>query len=199
MMFLRLNLLSPKKKTRFMHLAKFLFVKEILEYIIFTCVLLAIFHLLGWLVLTQSLNDLAQSAILINRSSPAINEQIRTVNRTAKQVLVAAEGFELLTPRLVELFEALPPTIKLSRVIMNRADSTLTLNGTAKTRDDLLAFQESLRKISWLEPATAPQSQLFQKDNVSFEINAKIKILTALKPAAARGGEKNRRGTISDE
>jgi len=170
-----INLLSPHKKSRLKKIVQFLFVKEMLEFCIFTCILLSITHILGGLILSQALNDLATSSLLINRDFPGINDDIRRVNKLTKGVVESSAAHSALSPKLVELIQTIPNDIRLDAITLNRDTLTLTLAGTAKTRDALLNFPKVLSAIPWMNQVLTPVSQLLQKDNISFEIKTTVK------------------------
>lgn len=175
MMNLHLNLISPAKKKRFFTLAHFLFIKEILELIIFTAALLAVIYLVGWLVLTRTLNDLAQSSLVVNREIPAVNREIRKLNLLVGEIARSGENFSPLSPLLLELAKTLPADIRLTGLTLDKTNGSFIISGMAKTRADLLAYQETIGKLSWLEGTSAPTSQLFQKENINFEIRGRLK------------------------
>lgn len=174
MMSLQLNLLSPDKKNNLVSLARFLFLKEMLEYLIFTSAILAIMIISGWFVLADVFSDVTDSALAVSRETPSINQDVRDLNINTRNLVVAGREFYPLTPRLFDIIKSLPPTIKLNAVSINREDNSVTINGTAATRDDLLNYQTIISSIPWLKSAGAPASQLFQKENINFELHAAL-------------------------
>ncbi len=191
-----INLLSPQKKSRLKKVVKFLFVKEMLELSIFTCVLLAITHLLAGFVLTQTLNDLAGSSLLINREFPSINNDIRAVNSLVKNINDSAEGYSPLAPKFIQLLDSIPDNIRLDAVTLGREDLTLSLSGNAQTREALLHFQTVLRDIPWIQEVSTPVSQLFQKDNIPFQIQTTIKDISRARGTKLPGAKS--RSTIDE-
>lgn len=187
MMLLRLNLISPEKKAKFTSLVRFLFIKETLELVILTCAFLAIVHIMGWIVLTGLLSDLARSSVLISNDVPPVNREIRTLNRQTRDVTFSGKGFEPLLPKLLELTQTLPPAIKLNTLNLDRQAGTVQLVGVAQTRADLLAYQKTIAAIAWIDKSTYPTSQLFQKENINFEMRGTLKNATPpVKPAPTR-------------
>lgn len=179
MLTLKLNLLSPQKKTKVSSLVRFLFTKEILEFVIFTCALLATIHLAGWLILTNTVNDLVASTLLINREAPGHSQEVKRINKIIKDFNASARDFLPLSPRLLEIIKALPPDIKINSLIISRSSQSFVLSGVAETRDSLLRYQKVIQSIPWIEGVANPTSLLFQKDNVSFDIKARLKNLPA--------------------
>ncbi len=182
MLQLRLSLLSPSKKQLLHKLVRFLFTKELLEIVIFTCSLLAITHLVGWLILTQTVVDLAQSSLIVNRAVPAYAQNINHTNKIIKDVFAAGQDFDLLSARIITLANAQPNDIRLTSLEIDRDRSMVLIDGVAATRDSLLAYEKILSSIPWLTDVSAPASQLFEKENVGFELQMKLKVVPKLRP-----------------
>jgi len=182
MQFLRVSLLSPLKKGKLQKLIQFLFTKELLEMVIFTCTILAVTQLVGWLILTRSVSDLAQTSLLVNRETPPFVQDIRRVNKLAKDLLASGQDFYPISPRLYDIIDSLPPNIKLSAVIIDRENQTAEIDGLAATRDAFLMYQDILTSIPWITDVSSPVSQLFQKENIGFEFHMKLKNIPKLKP-----------------
>ncbi len=185
MMPIRLNLLSPQRKTRLLRLIKFLFVKELLEFVVFTSALLAITFLLGWLILTGSLSDLAKSSLLVNRGYPVVNSEVSAINMATKNVVQAGRDFAPVAPFVNEIITTLPPSIKLTSLQIDRDSSTLLLDGIANTRQDLLNYEMTMEKDQNISNVTLPTSQLFQVTDIHFELHATLKGFPTLKPPAS--------------
>lgn len=180
-MSLHLNLLPPEKKKNFVTLARFLFIKEMLELLIFTVALLAIMYLFAWWTVTQAMSDAVASSLLVSRSAPPPNEDIRNLNNQTKSVIAAGQEYYPITPKVMEIINTLPPDIKLSGFSINRESNTVIISGTAATRDAMLEYQKVVGTIEWIKGVTIPKSQLLQKENINFEIQGNINGFPALK------------------
>lgn len=181
MLALRINLLSPEKKTNFKNVMRFLFIKEMLEFTVLTVTLLAMMYLFAWWVITQAMADVVASSLLINRETPPINHDIQDLNRLTRNVILSSQDYAQISPLLFELANNLPSDIKLIAIDFDRQRNTVTLSGTAATRDSLLNFQKIVSETSWISGVSAPTSQLFQKENISFEMRGSLKGLPNLK------------------
>lgn len=179
-----LNLLPPVKKIKLRQLVQFIFIKELLEFTILTCALLGIIYLAGWLVLTDSLNNLAASTTAINRDYSRYNQEIVQLNSTIRKLNTASGAYAPLTPKLLELATTLPPDIRLMNVTLDRVSKTITISGIAKTRAALLSYQTILSNLPWLKTVRVPTSDLFQKENLGFQITAVVTGLPPIQPAA---------------
>jgi Tfp pilus assembly protein PilN len=187
-----INLLSKQKRGRLEHLIKFIFIRDILEIVLLVYSVLAIILLWSWLVLQENFNNLAESSVLVNREYSKYNQEIRQVNGDIRNFNQAAKYYSPITPKLTEIINTLPEDIKLNSLELSRAQNKIVLSGTALTRDALLNYQKTLKQISWLENIETPTSQLFQKENINFEVKATG--LPALSPT-----ERPKKATQSEE
>ncbi len=180
-MKLQLNLISPDKKKNLAVLVRYLFIKEMLEVTIFTLALLAMMYIFAWFVIAGAMSDAVESSLLISREAPPVNREIQNLNRQTRNIIISAETFSPLTPKIIELSASLPVDIKLIGLDLDRNSNSITLTGTAATRSALLDFQTVIEDISWIKGITTPNSQLFQKENINFEIHGKLVGLPTLK------------------
>jgi|GEM_PF-573687 len=177
-----LNLLSKEKRGRLEHLTKFIFIRDILEMVLLIYTVLAMVLLWSWIVLQEDSNNLAESSTLVNREYSKYNQAIREVNSDIKNLNSISQYYLPISPKLSEVINILPKDIKINALNIDRLQNNITLSGTALTREALLNYQEVLKKITWLENITTPTSQLFQKENISFEVKAKLKGLPESAP-----------------
>lgn len=174
MIALTLNLLPPPKRKRLINLVNFLLTKEFVELTIFAASLLAIVFVSGWLVLVDSMGNLAKSSFLVSRQTPTINQDVRRLNKLFSNLITSGKEYGALSPVLLSIAQTLPPGIKLNSLAIDRAGKTVTIDGEAMTRDGLLAYENVLRTMPFLNSISHPTSLLFQKENVSFEIQASL-------------------------
>lgn len=175
-----LNLIPPDKKVHLKNLVRFIFIREILEIIIFISAILAIALLWSWMVLQDQFNNLANSAILVNRDYSKYNTEIRAINNAVKNINQSSRGYLSISPKIADIINTLPNDIKINSVEINRPQNKIAIVGTALTREAFLNYQTICQSIPWLEKVETPTSQLFQKENISFEIKANLKNFVAL-------------------
>ena len=175
MMDINFNLLPVAKKNRLEYVVSFLLIKDILELVIIVGSVLAATLIWSWIFLENDFANLAESAASVNREYFTYNQGVKSINNTLRNVTLANQNFIPITPKLKELINLLPNDIKINSLQIDRGGQTLTINGTALTRNALLNYQEVLGKVSWITQIETPAAQLFQKDNVSFEFRAKLK------------------------
>jgi len=178
MMALNLNLLSPAKRKGINELMSFIFIKNILELATFVVAVIAIFLLWSWTILINQFNNLSESAISVNKEYGSYAQEIRVINKTNRDINLAGQNYATTTPKFFELLKSTPADIVISAINFERDSGDLVISGTAKNRNSLLNYQTILKNISWLDNVVAPTSQFFQKENINFEITAKIKMPT---------------------
>jgi Tfp pilus assembly protein PilN len=169
------NLLSPGRRVRLGKLIRFLFVKELLEFVMFGAAILAIAHIFGWLILVGTLQNLVNSSLLVGRETPPFTEEIREINKLTNNIKKAGKDYVPTTPLVLDVVRTLPPGVRLVTFDLDMTEKTLVLTGVATTRQDLLGYQETLKEIEWVKSVKAPASQLFEKENLSFEIRAEVR------------------------
>lgn len=192
MPFNHINLLPNRKKEGLEKLIKFLFCKEILEVILLVCAFLSMTLLWGWILLQELFSGLSQSALLVNKEFSHYNQDVRKINFTIKTLNASSVGFSPITSKIVEFATKLPPDIKITSLNLSRETGLFEISGMAKTRDGLLVFQNLLQNIDWLDEVQSPTSQLFQRQNINFEIKAKIKNIPLIEPRKSGAKPTNR-------
>ncbi|MFA6486457.1 MAG: hypothetical protein WCT40_03765 [Candidatus Magasanikbacteria bacterium] len=189
MMIINLNLLPPHRRERVHRLIKFLLTKNLLEFVIIATAFIGTVLLWGWIILIDEYKMLAQNSISISRDYATHNSEVRRVNRVLKSVNDASSDYMPILPRLLEIISSTPSTIKINTVDINRVENKIIIYGTASTRAELLAYQETIKAIPWMETAIMPTTQLLQKENINFEYITRLKNWPAIKsgkPPTAR-------------
>ena len=177
-----INLLPERKKESLEKLIKFLFCKEILEVVLLVSAFLSMTLLWGWIILEDHFTALSQSALSVNKEFSRYNQEVKRINYTIKNLNATRLGFSPLTPKIIDFINKLPSDIKLNSLDINRSTGTFQISGVAKTRDGLISFQTLLQKLDWIHQIQSPTSQLFQKQDIGFDIRARIKNIPLLEP-----------------
>lgn len=186
MMITHLNLIPPERRQKLNRLVKLLLVKNILELLLVGMAVVSIILLWGWLFLIDQFNSLAQSSMTIGREYASYNTDIRQVNKITKSINDAAAGYYPITNKILEFISSTPRAIKITSLDINRQNNRIIISGTALTRADLLAYQEILRQLSWLEPSSVPTESLLTKTDINFEYQTKLKNWPTLRLTPSR-------------
>jgi hypothetical protein len=196
MMNLRLNLLPPRKKRALECAVNFLFAKGMLELVIFFVIIITTALIWSWILAQEEFISVASSTVLVEREYSAYNEDVKNANRLIRNIGFADRGYMLLTPKITELMMNLPGNIRLNSLQIDRRTQTITISGTALTRNALIDYAETLKKIPWLGSVETLASELFQKENISFEFKTTINKFPEL---PGSGDVKNKPNAVSDE
>ena len=180
------NLLPDRKKDGLEKLIKFLFCKEILEMILLVAAFLSMTLLWGWIILQEHFTSLSASALLVNKEFSRYNQEVQKINFTIKTLKSSSFGFSPISTKIVDFINKLPPDIKITSLNFSRENGIFAISGVAKTRTALLNLQNLLQKFDWLEQVQSPTSQLFQKENINFEIKAKTKNIPLIEPSKTK-------------
>jgi len=177
-----INLLPDRKKRSIEKLINFIFIKNMLEMTLLTSAFIAMLLLWSSVALSEQYAAISNSALLITSEASEHNQANRDINRIVKQLNLAGNNFFTISDKLHFISAALPPNTRLNSLDIDRKSGTISISGTAKTRDELLLFLENLKTINWLDKIEAPTSQLFQKENINFEIKGTLKDIPLLEP-----------------
>jgi Tfp pilus assembly protein PilN len=175
MINIHLNLLPPAKKSYLERLVGIFLLKDIIQLFLLVVAAMSAVLIWSWIFLEKDFASLTASAVAINRDYYAYNQDTKYVNDLLREINLATKNFTPLTPKLTDLINSLPHDIKIHSLQLDQGANTLTINGIASSRANLLSYQETLNKISWIQNLEAPVSQLFQKENIDFEFKAKLK------------------------
>ena len=126
------------------------------------------------MILQNEYNNMAGSASLVNREQSNYNTEIRQANYLIRQINDSAAKYQPYSKKMKEIINSLPLDIKLHSMTIDAKNKKFLLSGTAKYRDSMLKYGEILKQTLWLKNITAPVSQLFEKENINFEIKADI-------------------------
>ena len=94
-----------------------------------------------------------------------INEAIGTIGKIQMSHLHFTQLF-----RILDMTQ--PKTVFLRQMVTK--DRVVSLSGTAKTREDLLSFEEQLKASACVESVNVPLSNLFSQKDLEFQMDFTI-------------------------
>ncbi|MFA6197884.1 MAG: hypothetical protein WC734_01865 [Patescibacteria group bacterium] len=102
-----------------------------------------------------------------NAQIEAMNEQIAQLQGIQKE--------HIIWPSIIgQLSNTTVSGITLNTISFDAALQTVTLTGTALTRQNLVAYKEKLAAISFVSNIESPLSDLIQRENINFEFKGKF-------------------------
>lgn len=171
----RLNVLPPDKQKNLQHMIRNEFIRSTLALTIVVCAVIAIGLVGGRYVLENYFGTLGDTITAVTVSTQDKNSAIDQANSrilTADRVL---KTYTYWPATLIELTNALPSGVVLSRITIDSSTKAATITGSATTRAELLALGEQLRAIDWISTVDIPISQLTEQTDISFTIRITLR------------------------
>lgn len=173
-----INLLAPAKKQEIRLIKNFLLTRRLI--IISLGFLLVIALILAGTnyYLARKNKELA-SKLETNQTLPTgqnipLSQSISLFNKQLKSVGKIQADYHKWSEFFLEFNRAVPNNLQITSLIFNTSDKTALIQGTAKTRDDLIQFQTSLAKSNLFKEITSPISNLLIRNDISFELRATL-------------------------
>lgn len=174
MMPLRLNLLSGEKIQYLKKLVRIQFVKEILELTLACVCVLGIALIGGQKILQDHFNSLATQIVSVNKQYSDSNREIKDINTLLARTEKIQKEYKTITPQITELTSVIPEPIRISDLNFDTRTRKITITGEAPRREDLLALEQALHSLAWIDLIDVPLSQLTARENLNFSISATI-------------------------
>lgn len=174
-MYLTLNLLPPPKKKIILRMYLILYAKILLEAVFLYSLIVAIVLILANNFLKSNMSAFEEQTANMDKTFKAFNEQTADINSKLKLADFAQKNSILRTSQLSQIFELDYAGIALNGLDLNAAEKSATIQGMAKTRDDLLRYKNALAGLAFLEDVEAPLEVLSAKENIAFTIIALYK------------------------
>ncbi len=105
----------------------------------------------------------------------SLQDNIKKINTQLKAISAVQANFVPWGPTLVDFFHYFPAGISLSSFSADSETKVVNIQGTAKTRADLIAFRDSLSTIPYFTATQSPVSDLTQRTNIQFEVSGTLK------------------------
>lgn len=176
-MNVEINLLSKNKKDSLKKMSSFIYIKNILSLFILLVSIISTMLIWSWLTLVNEFENLSQSALLIQKDYTSYNQETKEINDLIDEVKKISGDYKMMSPVIIKFANLTPKDIKLNVLKINIKNKSIYFSGVAETRDGLLNYEDIINNSDWLEPVEIPTSQLFKKENISFNFETKIKSL----------------------
>lgn len=118
-----------------------------------------------------------------------ISDSIQTINDNSENYNIKIRSFNELIDRTKEIQADYIPWncfletlivkkygIRMQSLMIDKNNSKLSIKGFASTRDSLLAYKTELEKSPYLSEINLPFNSLLNKNDINFEITAKLDI-----------------------
>ncbi|MFA6512096.1 MAG: hypothetical protein WCV86_03175 [Patescibacteria group bacterium] len=176
-----LNLISKEKRSWLAEIRRFAYAKVIASIGIAVIILAS-----GYLFAIQAiLNDRLSvvrdeitvvEAQLPKRGDSTLDDSIRALNAQTQHLADLYNKNISYSVLMNEIGQSVTPGIVLEKISLNTLTSSLVLTGTAKTRDNLLAFQDALTALPYIDEMNTPLSTFTQRENIPFDYNISLNL-----------------------
>jgi len=127
-------------------------------------------------------NESLDEQIAILETSPKSREIqnlefiLRDFSTLSKKVKAIEDTLVPLHPLFRDLQSAMPAGVKLNDISLDREAKKASITGFAVTRDNVIAYKENLKKLSWVKGVESPLSNLIKEQNIDFNFNLDLNL-----------------------
>ncbi len=171
---LHLNLVSEKLKKE-IRLRR---IYDILKFFNLTLVLativIAIAIITAKIILQNNFNKVVEQTTLITKNSQGRNTEIREINQKLNYIFNIQDDFLRWTFLFDHISDFSKEGMTFKTINIKKEDKTIEFRGVANIRDDLIFFKEGLEVSPIFNNIDFPMSNILEKENISFSIDAEI-------------------------
>jgi len=173
---LTLNLISEelKKEIKLRHL--YLFIKKINLALIIITIIIAIILLTAKTILQVNFNNIVDQTTLVTKNNQGYNNKIKNINSRLDFVEKIQNGFIPSSNLLKTIADITSRDIGLYYLKINFEEKTIKIKGKAGLRDSLIDFKQKMEATNLFKDINFPIKNILEKENIDFEINAKINL-----------------------
>lgn len=175
-----LNLLSPEERLDSSLKWNYLIVKNVILMVLVVTTAVALVLFSAKLTLRKRLAEAEVQLERINITRSQANKEIQSANQLIKELSTAQDSFMPWSSVLWELLQGVTPGIQLKAINLNKNTGTIILTGRADTRDQLLAFRDSLDQQEMITETDVPLTNLLKKEDIDFTVNIQFSVTDTL-------------------
>ncbi len=170
-----LNLLSPKQKDALRTRVLYAMIERLMVSVVFFSLLAGVLLVFAKIQLSKNLTQiearqiLAAEYVTVNDSVKALDQQLARVDALQR---LAVSPSSLLR----DLAARTPPGIAVANVHLEIGTGKMELTGIAARREDLLAYEEAMKKSPFVKQLDSPISNLFKKTDVNFQFEILLNV-----------------------
>lgn len=173
---LTLNLLSHTKKEELRFRKIFSLIKDLflllLVFTLFTAIILSFADI----ILVNAFNTTVFDTSLVNINTKLFNEDLKKISKTVSDLKGIQAKTIFYDDLMIKVTKIIPQNINLDQLTINTETNKALFKGNAPLRDDLILFQKNLENSGMFVNIESPLSNLLEKNNIFFVINANLKL-----------------------
>lgn len=170
-----LNLLSPPQKEYLRYEQLYLTIRMVIVLVLTFTVIISGMFMAARLMLQDNFAELLTSTTQVNEKSRPVDKEISELNNTLRDTKIIQDSFVKWSDVLIAITNAIPENVQISYMNLEVKSNTFNLKGLAKRRDDFLKLEDNLKQLPILEDVSSPTSNLLLRENVNFQITARLK------------------------
>lgn len=125
-------------------------------------------------VLLEHYTETINESSLLSKNTANYSNQVDLINTKISYIKTIQSDSIAWSYLLEYISDKMPIEMTLNSAHFNKTNNTFTISGSSNTKQAITDFVETLSNEKYFEQVTYPQNSFWQKDNVDFEINAKI-------------------------
>ncbi|MFH1233464.1 MAG: PilN domain-containing protein [Patescibacteria group bacterium] len=170
-----LNLISEefKKETKLKH--TYQLIKKMNYVLIIISIVAAIILLVAMIILQNNFIEVVEQTTLVTKNNQGYNNKAREINSKLKFVSTIQNDFVVWSKMIEQISIITPANVSLDLVKLDLTNKNIKLRGIAKQRSGLLELKNNLEKSDAYANIEFPIKNLLEKENINFEINAKLR------------------------
>jgi hypothetical protein len=177
---LQLNLISKNLKKEIKIRQIYQIFKKICYIIIIYMVFVGIILLTARIIMQNNFNNIVVQTSYITKNAGKFTTETKEINEKLNYVSKIQSEFvpwSLLLKKIQEQSK----NIKLLSIKINKDKKTIELKGMAESRDSLIEFRDWLEESSYFHSIEFPLRNILARENIDFDINARINLDNFLK------------------
>jgi Tfp pilus assembly protein PilN len=170
-----LNIIPPELKKEIKIKKIYTALKDFYAVLFINICLIAIIYLTALGIIQAHFLKTINNTSLLIKSTKNYEQQIKEINTKIDEVEKIQSEAVNWSYLISSLFYSAPKGIFFNSVSANKEKNFIIINGVAAKRENLLAFNELLKKSKYFKNVNLPLSSLLKKENINFTITAEIK------------------------
>jgi len=173
---LTLNLVSSgqKKEIKLRHI--YGLIKTVNYILIIIAIIIAIILLVAKTILQSKFNEIVAETTLVTRTNQGYNNDVREINNKINFISEIQNDYIPWSVLLAALANMAPSDVSFYYLKVNSQDQTITIKGKALLRSSLLDFKDKMADSVYFKDIDFPIQNILEKENIDFEINAKLNL-----------------------
>jgi hypothetical protein len=174
---LKLNLVSKETRQEVLLKRAYFLIKRVdLALITFSLFLAVVFFGANFIIEKNFQEYFSSSKLSKNAGQELNNDKISAINGEISAAVAVQKDFFPTSLLIQETTKLLTPGISLKQLRFDLDKKTAKISGLADSRENFLAFKNSLESSKIFTKVNSPITSLLQKKNIEFEISMELNL-----------------------